>query len=161
VYGEGLGEEMFLKYLRGLYSYNSNTAVTIRNGRGGNAASIVIGADHTPGAFDRKIVVLDNDKGSSEMTQARQEASKRNIELFENTPCLEAVLLSVLNNGAGYASKGSSWCKGEFQSKYIDKKKRMELKEYGRVFPKTVLDTQRKKVKELHRLISLMEGDNS
>ena len=35
MYGEGLGEEVFLKYLRGLYARDSGVAVTIRNGKGG------------------------------------------------------------------------------------------------------------------------------
>lgn len=161
VYGEGLAEEMFLKYLRGLYAHNSNSAVKILNGKGGNAVNIVIDADNTPGAFDRKIVVLDNDKTSGEMTQARDEAKKRNIELLENSPCLEAMLLSVLNNGASYANKDSSWCKGEFESKHLDKKKRTEPNEYIKIFPKTLLDAQRSKVSELNNLISLMEGERT
>jgi len=39
-----------------------------------------------PGAFDRKIVVLDNDKTKMEMVKAKQEAKNRSIELIENTP---------------------------------------------------------------------------
>ena len=76
MYGEGLGEEMFLKYLRGLYSYGSGVAVTIRNGRGGNAVAY-INAVNEPGAFDRRIVILDNDKSEQEMNCARTEALQK------------------------------------------------------------------------------------
>ena len=77
MYGEGLGEEMFLKYLRGLYARDSGIAVTIRNGKGGNAVNIIIDASNAPGDFNKRVVVLDNDKADTEMQQARQEATKQ------------------------------------------------------------------------------------
>lgn len=158
MYGEGLGEEMFLKYLRSLYARDSGVAVTIRNGKGGNTLNIIIDASNAPGGFDKRIVVLDNDKGDEEMQRARQEAISRDIELVENTPCLEAILLAILNDGENYSGKQSSWCKSEFESKYLDKKKRTELNEYGKYFPKSLIDKQKNKIAELQRFISIMEG---
>ena len=117
---------MFLRYLKGLYARDSGVAVTIRNGKGGNAVNIVIDASNAPGGFDKRVVVLDNDKGDSEMQRARLEATNRGIELIENTPCLEAVLLAVLNDGKNYHDKQSAWCKQQFQSDYLDKKKRTD-----------------------------------
>ncbi len=157
MYGEGLGEEMFLKYLRGLYSRDSGVAITIRNGKGGTATNIITNAVNEPGAFDRRIVILDNDKNEQEMNRARTEAKQKGIELLENSPCLEATLLSILRNGQSFSNKTSAWCKSEFESNYLDKKKRTELGEYGKIFSKTVLDTQRVNVSELNTLISLME----
>jgi len=158
MYGEGLSEEIFLKYLRGLYARDSGVAVTIRNGKGGNAVNIIIDASNAPGDFNKRVVILDNDKGNNEMQQARQEAKNRCVELIENSPCLEAVLLAVLKDAKNYSDKQSSWCKEEFESKYLDKKKRVELNEYGKVFSKTLLDKQQSKVPGLKRLISIMEG---
>jgi hypothetical protein len=74
-------------------------AVKVRRGKGGDAVSVVVDAINTPGSFDRRIVVLDNDKPKSEMEKARREARIKNVELIENNPCLEAFLLSILNNG--------------------------------------------------------------
>ncbi len=156
VFGEGFGEEIFLKHLKNLYSYKSNVAITVKKGKGGDAQSIVIDTDRTPGAFDRKIVILDNDKTKAEMTKARQEAKNRSIELFENTPCLEFLLISILNKKP--SEKNSNWCKGEFESKYLDKKKRGEPNEYVKLFPKKLLDAQRIKISELNELILIMEG---
>ena len=157
MYGEGLGEEMFLKYLRRLYSRNSGVAVTIRNGKGGTATNIITNAVNEPGAFDRRIVILDNDKNKQEMNRARAEAKQKGIELLENSPCLESTLLSILRTGQSFSNKTSAWCKSEFESNYLDKKKRTELGEYGKIFSKTILDTQRVNVSELNTLISLME----
>ncbi|MDP2838223.1 MAG: hypothetical protein Q8O53_03030 [Candidatus Moranbacteria bacterium] len=158
MYGEGLGEEMFLKHLRGLYSYDSGVAVTIRNGKGGTATNIIINAVNEPGAFDRRIVILDNDKSEQEMNCARTEAREKGIELLENSPCLEATLLAILRAGQSFSGKTSTWCKREFESNYLNKKKRTELDGYSRIFPKTILETRRVHVTELNILISLMEG---
>lgn len=157
VFGEGFGEEMFLKHLKSLYhSRDNGIGIKIYKGKGGDPYNIIIDAYKVPGAFDRKIVVLDNDKTETEIIKARQEAKKRSIELIENTPCLEFVLVSILDKKPH--SRDSKWCKGEFESKYLDKKKRSELDEYLKLFPKDLLDKQRVKISELDSLISIMEG---
>ena len=156
MYGEGLGEEMFLKHLRGLYSRDSGVAVTIRNGKGGTAVNIITNAVNEPGAYDRRIVILDNDKSEQEMDNARVEARQHGVEVLENSPCLEAMLLTILRPGQSFSGRTSAWCKSEFESNYLNKKKRTELGEYGKFFPKAILDTQRKKVADLNILISLM-----
>ena len=95
------------------------------------------------------------------MRRARPEAKNRNVELIENTPCLEAILLAILNDGKNYSDKQSSWCKNEFESNYLDKKKRTELAGYGKILPKSVLDKQKNRVSELQKFISIMEGGQS
>ena len=155
VLGEGLGEEMFLKHLKSLY-YIVGVAITIRKGKGGTPNEVVTSAYKIPGAFDRKIVIIDNDKAKAEMQKARNEAKRRGIELLENTPCLEWLLLSILDEKI--EGDNSEWCKGKFESKYIDKKKRSEPAEYVKLFPKNILDNKRTKIKELGDLISIMEG---
>lgn len=145
-----------MKHLKNLYSYKSNVAITIKKGKGGDAKNIVIDADKIPGAFDRKIVILDNDKTKTEMTKARQEAKNRDIELIENTPCLEFLLITILDKKP--SGKNSDWCKSEFESKYLSKKKRREPNEYIKLFPKKLLDIKRLKILELDKLILIMEG---
>ncbi len=158
MYSEGLEDETFLKYLRGLYSRDTGVSVKIRNGKGGDPMSVIINASNEPGDYDHRVVVLDNDATDSDMKLARQEAKNRNVTLIENTPCLEAILLSVLNAAKDYSSKRSPECKKEFESNYSDAKKRTDIREYERVFPKTLLDSQRSKVSALNTFISLMEG---
>lgn len=156
VFGEGFNEEMFLKHLRALYSYESNVAVSVKKGKGGDAQNIIIDADKILGHYDRKIVVLDNDKPKVEMLKARKEAKNRNIELIENTPCLEYLLISIL--GKKVTKKTSAEYKSEFESKYLDKKKRGEPNEYIKLFPKKLLEIQRLEMVTLNRLILIMEG---
>jgi len=157
MYGEGLGEEMFLKHLCSIYSRDSGTAVTIRNGKGGNPSNIIISAVNEPGDFDRRIVILDDDIDDQEMDNARAEAQQKGIELLENHPCLEATLfLSIVRPNQSFSNKTSDWCKKEFESNYISKKKRKDSLEYEKIFPKTLLDSQRVSIEELNTFISLM-----
>lgn len=158
MYGEGFCEEVFLKYLRGTYSYGSGVAVTIRNGKGGGAIEVIIDASKEPGDFGRRVVILDNDKSVQEMSKARSEAESRKIELLENTPCLEALLLAILRKGVSFSNKPPDWCKSEFESNYLDKHKRTEIEEYQKVFPKKMLEKRRKDVPILNQLILIMEG---
>lgn len=152
VYGEGQAEEMFLKHLRGLYAYNSGIVITIKKGKGGTPEGIVKSAVNYSGAFDRKIVVVDNDKSKNEMEKARKKAKGYSIELIENTPCLEAILLSI-SESKNFHSKSSAWCKREFEKKYIAKKQRAELHRYEELFSKATLEKSRKKVDILNQLL--------
>lgn len=159
MYGEGLCEEVFLKHLRGIYSYSTGVAIKIEAGRGGSALDIVNDAMHMPGDFDRRVVVLDADKDAKEMASARIMAKSNNIILIENVPCLEATLLAVLMGDKIPKGKTSAWYKKEFESKYIGKKKRTDSDEYRKFFDKTLLDKTRKIIKEIDALITLMEGN--
>lgn len=156
MFGEGLAEEIFLKHLRSLYARNRGVAVTIRNGKGGDAVSIVVNATNEPGDFNRRVVILDNDKSEEEMKRAHEEAQQRNVELLENNPCLEAVLLSILRPGQDFSNKSSAWCKKEFESNYMDKSKRSDVGEYEKVFPRQTLDDRRRDISALNVLIVLM-----
>ncbi len=159
VFGEGLGEEMFLKRLKGLYAFNSDVVVTIGKGKGGTPRNVVLDAQKRPGAFDSKVVFVDNDKSEKEMQEARDEARKRGIIIIENTPCLEALLLSILNGGKSFTEKKSKWCKSEFESIHIKKEKRSEAREYEKLFTKELLEEQRLRIPELDYIINLIEGN--
>ncbi|MFA4817152.1 MAG: RloB domain-containing protein [Parcubacteria group bacterium] len=158
-FGEGLAEEVFLKYLRKAYAArNSGVAVKIRNGQGGSADGIVQRAGLHPGSFDRRVVVLDNDKPRAEMEKARKLAKDGDVSVIENNPCLEALLLRILSKVKFLENKDSKYYKKEFEKKYICKNKRCDIDEYEKIFPKNILDSSRKKIKELGEIIGFMEN---
>ena len=156
IFGEGMNEQIFLKHLKKLYCCNTNVAITIRKGKGGNSSNIVIDASRVPGEFNRRVVVLDNDKPKGEIEQARNIAKNKDIELIENTPCLEYLLLSILDSSK--ISDSSPECKNIFESKYINKKKRKEAYEYDNIFTKELLEEKRVIIKILDDIIQIMEG---
>ena len=155
IFGEGFSEEIFLKYLKSIYSFNKNVAITIKRGKGGMPYNVVLDANKIPGAFDRRIVIIDNDKPKTEIQKARSITKEKNIELIENTPCLESLFITILDKKY---NQNSNWFKHEFESKYLDRKKRDELDEYTKLFPKKLLEKKKADIIELKKLISIMEG---
>lgn len=151
LFGEGLKEEKFLKYLRSLYSFNQNVFVTVKKGNGGAADKIINNADKLLGAFDKKIVVLDNDKPKKEMEKARKKAREKSIVLIENTPCLEYLLLKILDQKPTRIN--SKYCKKYFKKQY-------GTNDYFKLFPKKLLDQKRKEIIELDKLISIFKGQS-
>ncbi|MCF7795403.1 RloB domain-containing protein [Patescibacteria group bacterium] len=156
VFGEGMNEEVFLKHIRKLYCYNTNVAITIKKGRGGDAKNIVLDAYKVPGEFNRIVVILDNDKPKNEIKKARQFTRDKEIELLENTPCLEHLLLMILDSEE--ISANSKKCKRIFEEKYIEKTKRKERYEYDKYFSKELLEKKREIIKILDYIIKIMEG---
>ncbi len=158
LYGEGLREEIFLRHLKSLYSQNKNIAIKIKRGKGGTADGLVAYTSRLLGSFDTRITVLDNDKGKLEMKKARDLAKKKVIELFEHTPCIESIFLSILSSGKSFRDKDSKWCKQKFESEHPEFKRENELKKYENLFPKKLLSKQKDKIVELRKLVNLMEG---
>ncbi|MFA5387432.1 MAG: RloB domain-containing protein [Candidatus Paceibacterota bacterium] len=158
IVGEGSHEVFFLKYLRHLYLREGIVWTKIIDGKGGTADGIVDYAGRILGDYHKRIVLLDNDKKKIEMSKARKKAVEKNINLIENTPCLESLLLSVLNNGESFENKRSRWCKKEFECKYLDKRSRQEICEFEKKISKSLLNKQRLIIPKLDKLISIFEG---
>jgi hypothetical protein len=157
VYCEGPHEETFLKHLHQLFK-KANVSVRIKTGKGGGAPQLVKDAFNTVGDFAKRILILDNDKPKKEMESARKEAKKLNINLIEHTPCLEAILLSILISGKDFKNKSTKWCKDEFHSKFMKEKDRTDFRPYLKLFSKKILATRRKMIQELDTLIKLFEN---
>jgi hypothetical protein len=157
-YGEGQAEEMFLKHIRKLYGQNSNVAITIKKGKGGTPENIVTSAINHPGDYQGRMVVVDNDKSITEMKTARTKAKENMVKMIENTPCLESLLLSILEGNKNFENQTSVKCKKLFEGKYINKKQRDESYVYEKIFPKHLLDKQRKTLVILNQIIKEMEG---
>ena len=158
IYCEGMCDEIFVKHLKSLYLDREKIAVTVTSGNGGYPVKLVNDAITSIEAFDRRCVVLDNDRASQEMEKARIIAKKSDICLIENTPCLEALLLSILKDGKNFNTKSSKWCKSQFQMGYITESKRRSTQEYENVFPKSLLDEMRVKVENLNKLLRILEN---
>ena len=89
------------------------------------------------------------------MEKARNLAKEKNIELIENTPCLESLFITILDKKY---NQNSNWFKHKFESEYLNKKKRDEMDVYSKLFPKKLLDRKQVEIPELKKLISIMEG---
>ena len=98
IVGEGLTEEAFLRHLKSLYiTRGCGIGLKIRNAHGK-------GPDHVVGfsirqrnnaAYDRVIALLDTDDPWPDKVVKR--ARQKKIELIGSTPCIEGLLLRILN----------------------------------------------------------------
>ena len=154
-YGEGASENVFLRHLKNIYANDLGIKITIKNGNGGSPDMVVRKAINREGDFGIRVVIVDSDR--PEIEKAREIAGEKGIHLLENEPCLEALLLRILNIGKFTENKSSKYYKKEFEKKHICENKRCDIDEYAKIFLKKVLDSRRKEIGELDRMIGFVE----
>lgn len=161
VYCEGAHDLAFVRHIKKLYSNRSatNTRFKAQQGGGGSPDSIVQEALRIPDDFDRYLVKVDNDRTRAEHDNAVTIAeTKANIEICWSAPCLDAMLLSILNPNKHYSRYQSSTCKHEFERNYIAADKRRARSAYDRVFTIRRLEEARQRIVDLDQLIKFFEA---
>lgn len=155
IYCEGAEDLAFVRHVKKLYSSGSRsrTHFTATKGSGGAQDKIVSDASKYPGDFDRKLVIADKDRGKEEAAKAEAIASRKKIIIAWNVPCMEAVLLTILDKKS-YLRHKSSTCKRLFEVTYIQRNKRTENSAYERIYTKDILEEARTRLPELEFLIS-------
>lgn len=152
IVGEGMHEEFFLKHLKSIYEDTEEIRVKVQKANGGSALSVLGYASRISAGYDSVLVVIDNDRGETEARKASELAKRCNIELILNTPCLEATLLRILDHKL--PKSGSVNHKNLFEEFYLPRSKRAFSSEYDRLFPKSTLEKQRKKIDSIERIIA-------
>ena len=154
VVGEGDCEEAFLKHLRTLYcSGGVGVAVTICNAHGKGPENVI---EHTARkariySYDQRLAFLDTDIAWTD--KLKKDARKSKIEMIGSTPCLEGMLLSILER---HSPEHSPNCKKALQQLLgVDLTERLH---YVQPFPIAVLEAARQRISELHRLLLYFEG---
>jgi hypothetical protein len=157
IYCEGAHDLAFLRYLILTYTAARVTKTKFRTkqGKGGSPDTLMVEAIHTPGAFDRKLVKVDKDRTSEEIERAETLAVQYSIVIVWSMPCLEALLLSVID-GKDYSDKKSKSCKQIFEAKHIRASRRTDRREYAKIYTFEVLEDARKRLPELDALIKFI-----
>lgn len=154
VYCEGAHDLAFIRHLINMYTAVGKTSIRIRakQGNGGAPDVLVIEANNVLGGFDRRAVKLDRDRTHDEIKKAERIAKKLNIELIWSVPCIEALLLAILENKdfSGYISKR---CKQRFERQYVASDKRTDSRAYEGQFPLEIIENARKRLPELDAVI--------
>ena len=152
--GEGKADAAFLRYLRGLYcSGRQGVSVTIRNANGkgpSNVISTAIGALRIA-SFDQKLCLMDTDIVWT--AKNISDAKRHKIQLIGAVPCLEGLLLRILDKSVPTTSDD---CKRQLKS--ITGKSMLEAEDYAGYFPHELLQHARIRMAELDRLLRLFEG---
>ncbi len=153
--GEGDGDCAFLKHLRSLYCSNGvGYTTTIRNAHGKGPEHVIdFAAQHAKiYRYDRVIALLDTDIPWSD--KLLKTARRARIEIVGSTPCLEGLLLSILQK---QPPAGAAACKKAIQQAIgVDL---TESRSYAHHFTRSVLDTARAQLPELDKLIGCLQGE--
>ncbi len=156
LYCEGKNDEYFCKHLKALFNTNVKKSITIRGGRGGSPFDIVNSASRILGAFDIRVVILDSDKTPPEIEKARVYAKKKKITLIENVPCLEMLLLQILDYNLKGKQKDSQALKKLFENQYIPANRRTDLSKYSEIFTKEIITNKLDSISILKTLVDLL-----
>lgn len=154
VVGEGDTEVAFLKHLRTLYcANNEGVAATPSNAHGKSPDNVI---DHTAkqarnASYDIRVALLDTDIPWTD--QLKKLARRQKIEMIGSSPCIEGLFLSILGRNI---PEQTLECKRAI--KQLLGCDLTDWQSYGQHFPKDVLQSARKNITELDRLLGFFEG---
>ncbi len=145
-------EVAFVGYLKSVYvTRGCGLAVTVRNAHGKGPEQVVDFAIRQcgPVAYDRVVVLMDRDLP---WDRARKMARRKKIELIGSAPCIEGLLLSILEQPVPTDSKV---CKRKLQA--IIGNKGTDKSHYSQRFSKERLEAHRHRSADLHALLTCLQ----
>lgn len=157
VYCEGAHDLAFVRHLIKLYADAGMVKFSIKSkqGKGGSPYMLVIEASNVVGSFDKRMVKIDRDRPTTEVEQAEQAATQKNIAICWTKPCIEAMLLSILD-GRDYSRFKSKTCKRLFESNHIPANKRTSSRAYESVFSLDIIEAARPRITDLEELVQFV-----
>jgi hypothetical protein len=155
IVGEGPTEVAFIKHLRSLYG-TGNLQVTAKSAGGKGPSNVIgdaIGTFENSGA-DRVAALLDTDLA---WPQAKiKAAQQKKITLIGATPCIEGLLLEILNQPMPRPCNNFT-CKKAMHPQL--KGRETDKNSYQQLFTKHLLDEAKSRVNVLNNLIKLIIGE--
>lgn len=155
--GEGEDEKIFIRYLVQLYCRRNKVSVSSSSAGGCCPSHILDYAIKFTRGFKRDVqfILLDTDiEWPPEMISR---AEKESIELIGNEPCFESFLFEILLFPDACEDIGSSKCKNFFLEKCP--RHRFNEEACQTLFPKSLLNKNRKIVPKLDKIIKILEGN--
>lgn len=157
IVGEGPTEKAFLQYLKDMYiTREMDIAVKVECGSGGSPRSVVEKAVRLKGsrAYDKCFVLVDSDlpfepDGELEKRMRR----KPHIEMLNATPCIEGLLLAILDTGFSQQATTSVESKRIFETNHLPEDKKTDKRSHERIFSRQVIEERRTVVPELDAIL--------
>lgn len=161
IYCEGRTDKLFAQHLKNLYVIRGTKKITLKEGTGGGFSTFISNTLKYAQErdYDVKCILLDsNGKKPKELKDSETKSENHHISLIWQKPCLEGVLLRILKATALPQNTSSKKCKDIFKKEYPNDH---PLKETSleKLFPKDILNKQRKDIPELDQLIKIMEPE--
>ncbi len=152
-YCEGADDKVFLEYIKSIFARDTGIAVTIKENHGGSANDVLYNVLRQS-KTDEMYCVYDIDTGVD--PKIKKKVSMSGIICLENKPCLEAMLLQILENKDYSRQLKCGNCKRLFESKYLNDKKRKDKRNYKKLFSKKILQQKAKEIENLKVIIDVM-----
>ena len=155
---EGKTELIFAKYVKSLFVQIKK--ITVRNLKGRRDIDAIINyIEKQPAEYDEKYIFVDSDiydqKSQTRTGEEEKKAKTKGIVIIWSSPCLEGVLLKILEDRKYRENDSSEKYKKLFKQKY-DKNNNFE-KIVRQKFSKDLLSSKRKSIPELDQLIKAIE----
>lgn len=150
IVGEGLTEEAFLRHLKSLYvTRGCGVGLKIRNAHGKGPGHVVDFAirQRNNAAYDRVIALLDTDDPWPDKTV--KWAKQKKIVLIGSTPCIEGLLLRILDQPV---PKQSADCKQRITN--LINGRLIIPDSYSTLITHEILETRRVQISELDDLLN-------
>ena len=157
IVGEGACEVAFLNHLKTLFvKRGCGVTVKISNAKGKGSAHVVDFAlkQSQNSAYDDVAALLDTDDVWTDAL--KKHAKKNKIKLVPSEPCVEGLLLEILDE---FKMDSSQHLKAKMHLKLS--RKETEATSYATLFTVELLEERKTKVASLNTLIQLMQGTNN
>ena len=151
---EGSTEAAFLGHLKSLYEVRGRRSIKIKNAHGGSPQDIVnlaLRLSHpSAGEFDRVVVLLDADRIETEAEHERLQKSAKGLLLLAAEPCIESVLLSIIDPDGRWSNRAPGTLKHQLGSHFSDEVRETQPSSYAGIqaFCRDALDRCRRQVGE-------------
>lgn len=161
IVGEGPTEKAFLQYLKDMHiTRDMDIAVKVECGSGGSPRSVVEKAVRLKGsrAYDKCFVLVDADLPFEfDRGLERRIHKKPRIEMLNATPCIEGLLLAILDLNFSQQATTSTESKKIFETKHLPEDKKTDTRSYERIFSKQIIEERRRAVPELDAILRAVE----
>ena len=148
IYCEGAHDKTFLDCLKSIYaSYACN--VDIKRGAGGDQIHLAEEAVRRGYSYDMKYLKIDGDRDAEEMDEAERYASGNGLIVLKTIPCIERILINILEPSRVVNSWNSLRLKRYFERHHIPENKRTDVRAYKVIFTKEILDEAKNRLPEL------------
>lgn len=149
---EGDTELALVNYLKGLCGRNCGTRVTPENAHGGSGDIVLKLAIKLGKDFDVRACLYDTDRAPTVKKHIRK-AKQLHIQEIQSTPCIEALLLEILEEKAPASTDD---CKRAMQ-RIVGDDNLTEVATFKKYFPQELIERRSFDVPQLAALLKLIK----
>jgi len=159
LYGEGPSEVAFLTHLKcAFHARASGFRVRVDGDEGGDPANVLARALKLPASdsYDARVILIDTDRPWCP-TEVIARAAAADIRLLHSAPCLEGLLLRILNLPVPASTRE---CKRSIYSNHLPEAKLLDPRTYQPLLPPDRLAEAAERIPTLAALIRFLQtGD--